>query len=167
MKIKAMIATLIGNFMDNKETQTISNLMTFAHVNKSRDELCRLAFTDKLTDVYNRNMLEEFREKFDTMDLFVTIIDIDKLKQVNDIKGHHEGDIFIKEIANKIKTYSDWVFRLGGDEFLVLNMRSIIVDIPSTSFGMVFKSSNIPLHEAMQSADFLMYENKKRKDHTT
>ena len=46
--------------------------------NKSRKELYYLAFVDRLTKTYNRNMLEEFREEFDSMDIFVTIIDIDK-----------------------------------------------------------------------------------------
>lgn len=163
MKIKAMITTLINHITNKKETQSVSSLtITFAYMNKSRDELYHLAFTDKLTNVYNRNMLEEFREKFDTMDLFVTIIDIDNLKQVNDTKGHHEGDILIKEIANKIQEQSNWVFRLGGDEFLALGTTPII-DIPGASFGIVFKLSNMSLHEVMRTADFLMYENKRER----
>ena len=64
---------------------------------KSKEELCYLAFVDSLTKTYNRNMLEEFRKEFDSMDIFVTIIDIDNLKMINDTKGHEEGDIYLLE----------------------------------------------------------------------
>lgn len=154
-------------------------ISTSSIMNKSRKELYNLAFKDKTTEVYNRNMLEEFREQFDAMELYVTIIDIDNLKQINDTKGHHEGDMFIKEIANQIQEQANVVFRLGGDEFLALgfvpNSRMFLkksdddinssevafVDILGASVGTILKSSTMSLQEAMRSADSIMYENKK------
>ena len=133
---------------------------------KSKEELCYLAFVDSLTKTYNRNMLEEFRKDFDSMDIFVTIVDIDNLKMINDTKGHEEGDIFIKALAARINDCSDWVFRLGGDEFLSLNKSKVIFDMLDVSYGTIFKPSNMLLKEAMRMADFLMYENKKRKEYS-
>jgi len=130
---------------------------------KSKEELCYLAFVDSLTKTYNRNMLEEFRKEFDSMDIFVTIIDIDNLKMINDTKGHEEGDIFIKSFAEEIKKYSEWVFRLGGDEFLVLNKSHITFNVLGISYGTIFKLSNMSLNEAMRMADFLMYKNKRER----
>ena len=131
--------------------------------NKSRKELYYLAFVDRLTKTYNRNMLEEFREEFDSMALFVTMVDIDNLKMTNDTKGHEEGDILIKELAKKLRERSEWVFRLGGDEFLALNKSKIVFDMLGVSYGTIFKPSNMTLNEAMRTADFLMYKNKKER----
>lgn len=123
-----------------------------------------MAYVDSLTDVYNRNMLEELREKsFDELECFVTIVDVDNLKTINDTKGHHEGDILIKAVAKKLTQCSDWVFRLGGDEFLALGHSPVFAEIPGASYGTVKKPESIPLSTAMKTADFLMYKMKSEK----
>ena len=176
MTIKSIFNKIIFRITEKKGTErlikrrleqlrgtTLVSMLTFLDHNKSREELCYLAFVDRLTETYNRNMLEEFRKKFDSMDIFVTIIDIDNLKMINDTKGHEEGDIFIKGLAEEISECSDWVFRLGGDEFLALNKSKIVFDVLGVSYGTIFKPSNMPLNEAMRTADFLMYKNKKKE----
>lgn len=53
----------------------------------------------------------------------IAIIDIDYFKQVNDLYGHDVGDQIIKEVVDTVKANtrkSDILFRLGGDEFLLL-----------------------------------------------
>jgi GGDEF domain-containing protein len=175
MTIKSIFNKIIFRITEKKGTErlikrrleqlrgTTDPMLTFLGHDKSREELCYLAFVDRLTGVYNRNMLEEFRKKFDSVDIFVTIIDIDNLKMINDTKGHEEGDIFIKGLAEEISECSDWVFRLGGDEFLALNQSKIVFDMLGVSYGTIFKPSNMPLNEAMRTADFLMYKNKKER----
>ena len=50
------------------------------------------------------------------------LVDMDRLKQVNDELGHKEGDKAIKEMATILKGYfrqKDIIGRIGGDEFVV------------------------------------------------
>jgi diguanylate cyclase (GGDEF)-like protein len=54
---------------------------------------------------------------------FVLIfIDMDMLKYVNDVFGHHEGDVYINAVADLLRDVSPSaiVCRLGGDEFMVI-----------------------------------------------
>lgn len=89
----------------------------------------QLSVTDPLTGLYNRMKLNElmnseitrarrYRTRFS-----VIMIDIDDFKQVNDIYGHHAGDIALKQLALILRDYSrstDLSFRYGGEEFLLL-----------------------------------------------
>jgi diguanylate cyclase (GGDEF)-like protein len=92
-------------------------------------ELGNLALTDELTGLYNRRgfmalaerQLKLGRRSGRGMLLFV--MDVDRLKQINDSFGHFEGDRALKRTADALEeTFrdSDVVARLGGDEFAVL-----------------------------------------------
>ncbi|MBC8385148.1 MAG: diguanylate cyclase [Candidatus Cloacimonetes bacterium] len=93
------------------------------------EKLKRQAIYDSLTNVYNRHYLEEIlkhekksAERHDRTLGFI-YIDINKMKQINDRYGHHTGDKAIKIVAFLIKKEAretDYVFRIGGDEFLIL-----------------------------------------------
>ena len=79
---------------------------------------------DGLTGLYNRITAEELiRSKLGdaSMGIFV-ILDLDRLKQINDTYGHDAGDKAIVSIAQVLKAYlrdDDIVGRMGGDEFVV------------------------------------------------
>jgi diguanylate cyclase (GGDEF)-like protein len=51
----------------------------------------------------------------------ICFIDMDRLKYVNDVFGHAEGDRYILQVSELLKTFSRDVCRLGGDEFMVLS----------------------------------------------
>lgn len=56
------------------------------------------------------------------MDLSVLMIDIDHFKNINDTYGHSSGDAVLQQVAEAILSLcrpSDFVFRYGGEEFLV------------------------------------------------
>lgn len=85
---------------------------------------------DAMTMLYNRIGLLEIGENFYKMKrltgerLEVTYVDLDFLKMINDTYGHAEGDFAIKKTAEILLKHSGenkLVFRLGGDEFLMIN----------------------------------------------
>jgi diguanylate cyclase (GGDEF)-like protein len=84
---------------------------------------------DQLTDIHNRFSLEDrlneqITEARETAGVFGLIyIDLDEFKQVNDLYGHHAGDLYLREVAMRMKRQlrsGDMLARLGGDEFAVL-----------------------------------------------
>lgn len=144
--------------------QTLSGQLNFAPRPKTVDELYFLAYMDPLTGTYNRNVLEEMREYLDSQALFVTMVDMDNLKTINDRQGHAAGDQAICDIAERLKQISEAVFRLGGDEFLLLDRKGIDPGVVlGISYGSIWKVANEPLSRVMKQADKLMYEDKHKK----
>jgi diguanylate cyclase (GGDEF)-like protein len=90
-----------------------------------------LANRDSLTGLYN---YREFHQRLDEQlvtargehqdhKLAVVLMDVDGFKDVNDLRGHAEGDRVLRDVARAIaygKRGSDTAARLGGDEFGVL-----------------------------------------------
>jgi diguanylate cyclase (GGDEF)-like protein/PAS domain S-box-containing protein len=88
----------------------------------------KLAITDSLTGVFNRNVLNRensthFIKRFDT-DLYCVILaDIDYFKKINDTYGHDTGDKVLIEVARRIQENireDDILIRYGGEEFLII-----------------------------------------------
>lgn len=121
------------------------------------DQMYKLAFVDSMTGTYNRNMLEELRGFFNTFEGYVSIVDIDGLKSINDTYGHHNGDSLIKSVAKRLKSVSECVFRLGGDEFLLITKSDIKLEDHRISVGCIRKPNHISLSHAMREADRMMY----------
>lgn len=99
---------------------------------KHQTELDRLAHYDTLTGLVNRHFLQislsNLLEKSSTKNTknAILFLDLDHFKQVNDIYGHHEGDLLLQEAAQRILATvrtSDIVARVGGDEFIVVLSR--------------------------------------------
>lgn len=157
-----MIKRIINYFSKNKYYSK-KLLLCIGSGNKSKKELMRLAYTDSMTGCYNRNALEEHRKIFDSMKLYVTMIDIDGLKLINDTKGHEEGDILIKSVSDYLKTLDALVIRLGGDEFLVLSVNNVVGFVKNASIGITCKSRYQSLSTAMKIADSIMYYDKSKK----
>ncbi|QOP41737.1 diguanylate cyclase [Sulfurimonas marina] len=88
------------------------------------------SFTDSLTNLYNRRYFNHIyerelkRAKRHKNYITFMMLDIDFFKQYNDTYGHVEGDYALKSVAKVLKDTlrrpSDYVFRLGGEEFGVL-----------------------------------------------
>ena len=87
------------------------------------------AATDPLTGLYNRRLFDEYcdkelnRAKRYGQQLAIVILDLHKLKEVNDRYGHLEGDKVLQLAATTLgRTLraSDFAFRIGGDEFALL-----------------------------------------------
>src|ERR1700693_2179984 len=87
------------------------------------------AATDALTGLYNRRLFDEYsdkelnRAKRYGQQLAIVILDLHKLKEVNDRHGHLQGDQVLQLAATtlqKTMRASDFAFRIGGDEFALL-----------------------------------------------
>lgn len=81
---------------------------------------------DPLTGLYNRYafyaLMNDHREREGTGGS-IAIIDLNGLKRINDTFGHHAGDRALLNLAMRLQEVvrqSDYVFRWGGDEFVVL-----------------------------------------------
>ena len=134
------------------------------------EELYQLAYHDPLTGCYNRNMLEKLRAKFDPKRCTVAIVDIDNFKKYNTDYGHIGGDKRIQEIASLLKEKYEHVFRIGGDEFMIITdaieltmVRDILNGIGGISAGVYNKHISEDLSSAMHKADLLMYVAKNKK----
>ncbi len=85
--------------------------------------------TDELTQVGNRLSFNEIlsREiglaKRNNQPFSVVLFDIDLFKRINDQYGHQVGDEVLQKIAKVIQSQlrsSDFIFRIGGEEFVIL-----------------------------------------------
>ena len=99
----------------------------------------KLARTDPLTGLPNRRAFLErladelARARRNQSPVCIAYLDVDNFKNLNDQKGHIEGDEFLKHVAEAIKDTvreTDVAARLGGDEFAVLftDAKRIAVD---------------------------------------
>ena len=79
-----------------------------------------LGTTDQLAGVMNRRALIEHLE--DGRQIGIVFGDINGLKAVNDRQGHREGDRLIRSVAQVMSSLvgAERVFRMGGDEFLMI-----------------------------------------------
>ena len=88
-----------------------------------------LAHHDSLTGLPNRVLLiDRFRNALARAErrgepLALLFLDLDGFKQVNDTLGHDIGDRLLKEVGERLVSFSrscDTVARLGGDEFVIV-----------------------------------------------
>lgn len=88
------------------------------------------AHHDALTGLANRVLFNNrldlalaSKQRYPQNNFAVVFIDLDRFKQINDSLGHHAGDSFLREVAQRIASCirgHDLLARLGGDEFVVL-----------------------------------------------
>ena len=88
-----------------------------------QENLRNIVDIDHLTGLKNRRVLRDFFEEIKGRRGCVIFIDVNKFKEINDNWGHEVGDRCLREIALKLKDVfrkDDGLFRIGGDEFLVV-----------------------------------------------
>jgi len=121
----------IVNPRNNKVVRIASYGSNLTAVILSQKELKYLAFHDKLTGLGNRDAFTMQAEQFITEAsrqqtpalAAILFCDLDNFKLVNDSLGHDIGDLVLIEAANRMKNVlrkSDYIFRLGGDEFTII-----------------------------------------------
>ena len=90
-----------------------------------QNKISSLAYTDPLTGLANRARCEQVMDMLSQEHVSYAIIslDLNKLKQVNDTLGHHEGDRLLQGFATILSDCfmeANLVGRMGGDEFIVV-----------------------------------------------
>lgn len=151
-----------------------------------------ISLTDDLTKCYNRrHAMYTLREWFSRSKRYGTAFsmiyfDLNGLKQVNDLYGHQAGDLLLRSVVSNVKNLlreSDLLFRMGGDEFMVLcpdtNRKGAyicaermqecvgkitIVDQKVTfAYGVAHSSEDYKdMDDMIQNADAAMYECKQK-----
>ena len=119
----------LGKQLMTFEDMTYELRQTNRRLEAAQSDLRQLAITDALTGMRNRRFFDEIigrelqRHRRYGSPLSIVFIDIDKFKAINDTLGHETGDRVLKEVATFLLRHireADYVFRWGGDEFLVL-----------------------------------------------
>jgi diguanylate cyclase (GGDEF)-like protein len=107
----------------------------------------------------------------------LVLLDLDNLKEINDTRGHDEGDRILRETADRMRTAlraGDVLARLGGDEFGVLltdtsdgqgpaavdRLHRMTPDLGSFSAGVAAWDAREPLDELLRRADLALYSAK-------
>jgi diguanylate cyclase (GGDEF)-like protein len=111
------------------EDMTLELRRTNRRLEAAQSKLRRMVITDPLTGCRNRRFFEEVigrelqRHRRYGIPMSVLFVDVDRFKAVNDTLGHDVGDRVLREVAAFLLSNireADYVFRWGGDEFLVL-----------------------------------------------
>ena len=100
----------------------------YDELNKNKENMKKLAYTDYLTGLPNRTALIEMLDNVmitlrNEEIVAVMDIDIDNFKNINDSLGHSYGDELLIDVTYRLKQAmdeNDYLARIGGDEFIVL-----------------------------------------------
>jgi len=142
--------------------------------------------TDILTGLPNRSgFIKRYNDLVKTSnrdgdEMVIAIADLNRLKEVNDTKGHKAGDKYIRTAAQTLRTAvreTDLVARYGGDEFVILFRKARIEDVEglwqkriqpllneygiSLSAGAALVDPDDPNY-SLDNADKKMYSSKNR-----
>ncbi len=145
---------------------------------------------DSMTGLYNKGKLMELKQTLFRKQNAIAVynMDVNDLKQMNDIHGHEAGDRLIRKAAESLKRIEArnvMPFRVGGDEFIVVALHvdregaeqlrkkweSILEELNRPedgvhcvmACGLAFGEQGYDLEEVFSLADQRMYEDKKAK----
>lgn len=93
--------------------------------------LKKALITDDLTGIYNHRYFFDLFQTLaqDNEEMSIALLDIDKFRPINEIRGHTIGDKILKEISSLMCYFvgSDgYVFRYGGEEFAIIYLKDDI-----------------------------------------
>jgi len=110
---------------------TVSGLAYLFEANrcKLQNEIYTSSLMDFLCDTWNRRCFDrdfewfiEDSNRYNTT-FSILLFDVDNFKNINDTYGHATGDDVLKDIVKNVKIFlrsSDILYRIGGDEFIIL-----------------------------------------------
>lgn len=156
---------------------------------RERTMLMKLAYTDAVTGLMNRNGFDHFWNRHKGKDhLAVLSLDLDHFKEINDTYGHQAGDQLLHDVSIRLRQITNknqLAFRIGGDEFVFIMkncdpnkveiLAALILDKISRSFEIqgrnitvtgsigisVSEGRHVDRQKMMAEADLAMYHAKK------
>ncbi|WP_312094851.1 histidine kinase N-terminal 7TM domain-containing protein [Niallia sp.] len=175
------------------ESMIVGTTIIYTNITEQKAEqlnLTKLAYTDGLTQIYNRAYVLSTAEKMlpSYAKIAVILFDIDYFKKINDTYGHLGGDEALKHIAKLCKSViqENGIFgRYGGEEFILFlfgieaeeaiaiasSLRRLIEESPlhyletviniTASFGVSIKEECIALTPLISEADEALYASKR------
>lgn len=122
----------------------------------------RMILKDEMTGLHNRSAYEEYlmeNSKTDAVS-YVLMMDLNNLKQCNDILGHRVGDEFVVLLLNISKdSFASMLEELQGEWDRIRQQEHRFVF--QIAVGYAQASDKTTLQEMIEQADKMMYENKK------
>jgi len=122
-------------YLSNRFAEMVQNLREKQEeLQLVHQQLEKQATTDALTGLYNRRYLYDIFPRLwsdaqrQQSRLSIMLVDLDLFKQVNDRHGHLIGDKVLVMLADVLRDtcrVSDFIFRMGGEEFLVLTQGDV------------------------------------------
>jgi len=130
----------MGKSVETNEVDTLANRFSEMlqslrekqeEIDRAHKQLEESAIMDSLTSLYNRRYLKQMFPKLlaqarrDGHTLSGLMLDLDHFKKINDNYGHLVGDACLTHLGvllKKSSRASDYIFRVGGEEFLILTL---------------------------------------------
>ncbi len=153
-----------------------------AKLELNQERLRNLIEADPLTGLKNRRVLRKFFETIKGQNGCLAFVDVNNFKKINDNWGHEIGDKCLIELANGMRgifRVDDGLFRLGGDEFLIVcpglsyqemktrleDFKKVIKDAVkginlSVAVGIRCFDKESHIDEVLKQADKMMYRDK-------
>lgn len=129
-----------------------------------------IVYYDRLTECYNYNWLECVGfEEYKSKEFYITMIDLNDFKKMNDEYGHLYGNTILQFVAQRLKEISfkdgSIVIRFGGDEFIIFSEKELDLPLDAKlhdliSYGSYKKNKYDTIEKAISRADKEMYKNK-------
>lgn len=129
VQLALYLVTALGMQLMTFEDMTCELRRTNSRLESAQADLRQLVVTDALTGCRNRRFFDEIiahelngHRRYGTP-LSLLFVDVDRFKTVNDTLGHAAGDRVLREVGAFLMRNTrdaDYVFRWGGDEFLLL-----------------------------------------------
>lgn len=103
----------------------------YEELKRSEEKNRKMAFTDYLTELPNRNAFTETLDKLlgkmeKDENAAIMYIDLDNFKNINDSLGHSYGDELLIDVSHRLMeavNENDYLARFGGDEFIILSKK--------------------------------------------
>ena len=182
-----------SDFVSKSAVSEILLARVNVHIRLSRSlrNLRDISLTDDMTGCFNRRHgMFSLREWFSRAKRYgsqfaIIYFDLNGLKGINDKYGHQAGDLLLRSVSSSVKKVlreTDLLFRMGGDEFLVIcpetdrkgalvcaeRMQKAVTEITivnkqaSFAFGIAHSSEDYKeIDDMIHSADVSMYKMKQ------